>query len=37
MLDLFQYPDKQPAKLRALLLAYIPKIDRKISAHFKPF
>ena len=25
MVDLFQYPDKQPAKLRALLFAYITK------------
>jgi hypothetical protein len=25
MQDLFEYPEKQPAKLRALLLAYIAK------------
>jgi len=25
MLDLFEYPEKQPAKLRALLLAYSAK------------
>jgi hypothetical protein len=25
MIDLFQYPDKQPAKLRAFLLAYTAK------------
>jgi hypothetical protein len=25
MIDLFEYPNKQPAKLRALLLAYLTK------------